>query len=91
MPAIPLAAQVPEICVSDTPEGIPWKDAVVWTEVLPSGRKFLWIAAEHIESVTWTNGNLSILPRRDTILSDNFQALVVMGGTALVGKNIRAS
>lgn len=87
----PLASQVPEICVSDTPENIPWKDAVVWTEILPTGKKFLWINKEHIGTVSWTNGNISVLPRPETILSDNFHALVIMGGTALIGKNVRVS
>lgn len=85
-----LAARIPEIKFSSNAEEIPWENAVVWTIMPRVGpRVYEWLEGEHIRSVSWTNGIVSILPEKDSILSEKCQCMVLPSGFVWVGKNVK--
>lgn len=87
-----LAKKIPEIKFSSDAAEIPWDNAVVWTIMPRVGpRVYEWLEAEHIGSVSWTNGIVSILPERSSILSDKCQCLILPAALIWIGKNIKTS
>ena len=87
-----LGQKIPELkCSSDANE-IPWENAVVWSIMPRVGpRVYEWIEREHIRSVSWTNGIVSILPDRDSILNDKCQCIILPSGFTWVGKTVKVS
>ncbi|HOX22857.1 MAG TPA: hypothetical protein PLL10_05285 [Elusimicrobiales bacterium] len=80
---------VPEIKNSQDSAQVPWKDAVVW--VYNCDTKYYWLGKEHIRSVAWTGGNVSIMPKESSILRNFFSCFVVMSATVFVGTNVTAA
>ncbi|MBI4350119.1 MAG: hypothetical protein HY550_01665 [Elusimicrobia bacterium] len=84
-----LAVKIPEIKFSSDANEIPWENAVVWTIMPRLGpRVYEWLEKEHIRSVSWTNGIVSILPEKDSVLSDKCLCIVLPAVFTWIGKNV---
>ncbi|MDD4003578.1 MAG: hypothetical protein PHW69_00030 [Elusimicrobiaceae bacterium] len=86
-----LQAAIPEIQTANTAEQIPWKKAVVWITDDGKTRTYEWLTSEHIQYVSWVNGNVSIIPRDSSILDTHFSGIVIQGKMVFVGKEITVS
>ena len=85
-----LSAVFPEIKCSDDVKKIPWADAVVWCVQPRIGpRVYEWIEKEEIRNVSWTGGEVRILPNGNSILSNYFQCLVLPACFITIGKNVQ--
>jgi len=80
---------IPEIKRTQDPTQIPWKDAVVW--VYNGEGQYHWLGKEHIRSVAWTGGNVSIMPKETSILRTFFSCFILMSATVFVGTNVTAA
>ncbi|HVE14141.1 MAG TPA: hypothetical protein VNI01_12150 [Elusimicrobiota bacterium] len=84
------AVPFPEIGVEKDPRKVPWRDAVVWSErVAPDGgRVYEWLTKEHIRSVSWTSGTVSIHISESSILSSDLVFLEIQAPFVAIGKNV---
>jgi len=87
-----LGQKIPEIKFSSDANEIPWDKAVVWTMMPRVGpRVYEWIDSEHIRSVSWINGIVSILPEHSSILSSHCQCIVLPSAFIWIGKEVKVS
>lgn len=84
-----LTKAVPEIKNSQDPALVPWKDSLVW--IYNGGTQYYWLGKEHVRSVAWTGGNVSIMPKETSILRNFFSCFVLMNATVFVGTNVTAA
>lgn len=80
---------VPEIKNSQDPKLVPWKDSVVW--VYTGGDVYYWLPKEHVRSVAWTAGNVSVMPKETSILRSYFSCFILMNASVFVGTNVTAA
>lgn len=79
----------PEIGASTDPKAVPWHDAVVWSDRVLEGRRvYEWLPKEHIRSVSWTAGCVSIHISEKSFLERDLMFLILQAPFIAVGRNI---
>jgi hypothetical protein len=79
----------PEFGVTTDVKTVPWADAVVWAERLPDGRRaYEWLTKEHIRSMSWDKGSVSIIVATDSFLGKASLAFVIRAPFIAIGKNV---
>ena len=80
----------PEIGVGTDPRLVPWKEAVVWSDrTAPDGRRiYEWLEKEHVRSVSWTRGTVSIEISSSSILASDLIFIQLQAPFIAVGKDV---
>ncbi|MFH1724246.1 MAG: hypothetical protein ABII00_06445 [Elusimicrobiota bacterium] len=79
----------PEVGSSVDPKIVPWQDSVVWSERTSDGRRvYEWLTKEHIRSVGWTNGLVSVQIADASFLARDLIYFVIQAPFVTIGRNV---
>ena len=79
----------PEVGASTDPKAVPWHDSVVWSDRTHEGKRvYEWLGKEHIRSVNWTHGLLSVQISDSSFLGRDLMYILLQAPFVVVGRNV---
>jgi hypothetical protein len=79
----------PEMGLSTDPKQVPWADAVVWSDTWTEGKRvYEWLTKEHMRSVSWERGQVSIELAMTSFLAKHMMYFLIRAPFMVIGRNV---